>query len=56
MGARDVIEKGARWIIGNGATIDIWNNPWVTTLPRGRVASYSGDGEGCPPGGKRAVA
>ena len=48
LGARDVVEKGARRIIGNGTHINIWGDPWVTTLPKGRVASSLGDGEEGP--------
>ena len=48
LGAREVIEMGARRIIGNGATINIWKDPWVMTLPKGCVASLPSADEGCP--------
>jgi len=31
LGARDVVVKGSRWLVGNGASLDIWNSRW---LPR----------------------
>ena len=48
LGAREVIAKGARRIIGNGVNINIWHDPWVTNLPGGRVASVPGENLECP--------
>ncbi|XP_021771731.1 uncharacterized protein LOC110735860 [Chenopodium quinoa] len=39
MSARDVLSKGIRKILGNGASIDIWKDPWVSTLPNFYVLS-----------------
>ena len=29
MQVREVIRKGAKWRVGDGSTIDIWNSRWV---------------------------
>ncbi|GAV69665.1 hypothetical protein CFOL_v3_13166, partial [Cephalotus follicularis] len=34
---RDIIRKGSRWSVGNGQSIDFWNQPWLPNdlkLPR----------------------
>lgn len=38
LGARKVIEKGARRVVGDGATTSIWGDPWVPHLPNFRVS------------------
>lgn len=48
LGAREVIEKGARRVIGNSASINIWKDPWVMTLPNGRVDSGPNGEIECP--------
>uniref|UniRef100_A0A803LSX0 Uncharacterized protein n=1 Tax=Chenopodium quinoa TaxID=63459 RepID=A0A803LSX0_CHEQI len=35
--ARWVLRKGVRKIIGSGASVDIWKDPWVPSLPEFRV-------------------
>ncbi|XP_057247591.1 uncharacterized protein LOC130589950 [Beta vulgaris subsp. vulgaris] len=37
LSARDLLDKGIRKVVGNGLHIDIWDDPWVPTLPRYRV-------------------
>ncbi|XP_071722621.1 uncharacterized protein [Rutidosis leptorrhynchoides] len=27
--SRDVLERGTRWRIGNGASVSVWNDPWI---------------------------
>ena len=29
MAARDILEKGMRWIIGNGKKVKIWEDRWL---------------------------
>lgn len=43
LSARDVIMKGARKTIGNGATINIWKDPRVPSLPEFRVFSVQSE-------------
>lgn len=31
MAAKDIVEVGSRWIIGNGEKVDIWTNRWLST-------------------------
>uniref|UniRef100_A0A803N1Y0 Reverse transcriptase zinc-binding domain-containing protein n=1 Tax=Chenopodium quinoa TaxID=63459 RepID=A0A803N1Y0_CHEQI len=33
MSARGVIARGARKLVGNGNTVEIWKDPWVPNLP-----------------------
>ena len=30
LSARDLVVKGSRWLIGDGATLDIWNSGWLS--------------------------
>uniref|UniRef100_A0A803KVQ0 Uncharacterized protein n=1 Tax=Chenopodium quinoa TaxID=63459 RepID=A0A803KVQ0_CHEQI len=39
--ARWVLRKGVRKIIGSGASVDIWKDPWVPSLPDFRVDSVN---------------
>ncbi|MCI24538.1 F-box protein, partial [Trifolium medium] len=29
LSAKDVLDKGARWRVGNGASIKIWKDKWL---------------------------
>ncbi|KAK9988680.1 hypothetical protein SO802_028919 [Lithocarpus litseifolius] len=37
--ARDVINKGAIWRVGNGELIDIWGHRWLPDLTHGKIIS-----------------
>ena len=37
--ARDVINKGAIWRVGNGELIDIWRHRWLPDLHHSKVIS-----------------
>ena len=31
MAAKDIVEVGSRWVIGNGERVDIWTDRWLPT-------------------------
>ncbi|GMI85638.1 hypothetical protein like AT4G29090 [Hibiscus trionum] len=35
--SRGLLEKGIGWIIGDGKSVNIWNDSWVPGLPDGRI-------------------
>ncbi|GMI71693.1 hypothetical protein like AT4G29090 [Hibiscus trionum] len=35
--SRGLIEKGISWTIGDGRSVNIWNDVWVPGLPNGRI-------------------
>lgn len=37
MSARSFLSKGVKKIVGRGNTINIWEDPWVSTLPNFRI-------------------
>ena len=37
--ARDVINRGAVWRVGDGSTIDVWGHRWLTALDHDKVIS-----------------
>ena len=37
--ARDTIDKGLRWNVGNGKKVNIWNDRWLTTTNSFKVVS-----------------
>ena len=37
--SREVIHKGAMWIVGDGRMIDIWSHKWLPDLGQSRVIS-----------------
>ena len=39
MAARETIEKGSRWIVGNGRKVDIWKDRWLPTPDSLKVIS-----------------
>lgn len=39
LSARDLLDKGIRKVMGNGANIDIWDETWIPTLPRFHIMS-----------------
>ena len=47
--AREVIEKGSRWVIGNGRRVHVWNDKWILVADTYKVISLkvqiSGGGE-----------
>lgn len=46
MAARETVEKGSRWCIGNGRTVEIWHDRWIPTSDNFKVISPKGsDGE-----------
>lgn len=34
-----MLEKGCKWVVGNGKSINIWNDPWPNHPPSFRVIS-----------------
>ncbi|KAK6119136.1 hypothetical protein DH2020_047112 [Rehmannia glutinosa] len=40
---REIIQKGTRWLIGNGAKIRIWKDPWLPNFCDFRPVSSYGD-------------
>ena len=42
LSARDVIERGAKKVVGSGTSIDIWRDPWIPSLPNFRVLPRQG--------------
>lgn len=39
MVAKDIVEKGARWVIGNGKRVHIWEDRWIPTPDSFKVVS-----------------
>nr|POE92933.1 hypothetical protein CFP56_75846 [Quercus suber] len=39
MAAKETIEKGLRWIVGNGRKVDIWRDRWLPTPDSFKVIS-----------------
>ncbi|KAA3488698.1 reverse transcriptase [Gossypium australe] len=37
LGARNILEQGTRWKIGNGQMVNIWNDAWLSSPREGRV-------------------
>ncbi|CAL9231928.1 unnamed protein product [Arabidopsis halleri] len=31
MDGREILKKGLGWVIGNGATVNVWGSPWLST-------------------------
>ena len=42
MAAKDIIEKGSRWVIGNGKRVHIWEDRWISTPDSFKVVSPKG--------------
>lgn len=42
MAAKDIIEKGSRWVISNGKRIRIWEDRWIPTPYSFKVVSPRG--------------
>lgn len=42
-----MIEKGSRWIMGDGSSISIWCDPWLGRPPSFRAISTKKDGSMC---------
>ena len=41
---REVLVRGARWRVGNGKSIKIWDDPWLPSLEHPRILSLVIDG------------
>ena len=41
---RDVLWRGARWRVGTGETIKVWDYPWLPSLEHPRILSPVIDG------------
>lgn len=39
MAAKEVVIRGSRWIIGNGESVNIWQDRWIPTLESFKVVS-----------------
>lgn len=39
MAAKDIVEKGARWVIGNRKRVHIWDDRWIPTPDSFKVVS-----------------
>lgn len=39
MAAKEIVEKGSRWVIGNGKRVHIWEDRWIPTLVSFKVVS-----------------
>lgn len=48
MKARELMQKGARKMVGAGISIEIWKDPWVPNLPGFHVISTSQNSEDSP--------
>lgn len=46
-GSKWVIEKGCKWVIGDGKDVRIWENPWLSRPPSYRVISPKKEGCEC---------
>lgn len=42
MVARETVEMGSRWCVGNGRTVEIWWDRWIPTLDNFKVISPQG--------------
>ncbi|KAH1045942.1 hypothetical protein J1N35_036726 [Gossypium stocksii] len=38
--ARDLVEDGVVWRVGNGATVNIWNDPWLSETEQNRISGH----------------
>ena len=46
LAARETIERGSRWIIGNGKRVNIWKDRWIPTPNTFKVVSPRGQIQG----------
>lgn len=46
--ARELVRKGAKWMVGDGCSIDVWRDPWVAKLPNFKVISTDGENQEGP--------
>jgi hypothetical protein len=37
-----ILRKGGLWKVGNGESINIWNDPWIPTSPNRKVVTPRG--------------
>ncbi|XP_075645642.1 putative mitochondrial protein AtMg00310 [Castanea sativa] len=42
LATRETVEMGSRWCIGNGRTVEIWQNRWIPTPDNFKVISPQG--------------
>ena len=45
MVARETVEMGSRWCIGNGGSVEIWRDRWIPTPDNFKVISPKGSDE-----------
>ena len=45
MAARETVERGSRWCIGNGRKVKIWHDRWIPTPDNFKVISPKGSDE-----------
>ena len=42
MAARETVEMGSRWCVGNGRTVEIWRDRWIPTPDNFKVVTPQG--------------
>lgn len=42
-----MLEKGCKWIVGDGKSINIWKDPWLNRAPLFRVISPRPENTSC---------
>lgn len=45
MSARELLDSGLRWAVGNGQIVRLWKDAWLAELPRGRIHSTAPQGD-----------